>query len=157
MQVVREQPQGGLFMLPGKFYQNNPDQENALSAGDREALSTMIAAFTFSPRIYDLMRFVTALNSTIQAYLVKKNKYTEYTVIFQDISRHITTARILLDNPRDHGRAASLLYSLETALKVIAEREGLTQTGAAMYDGKMPITPFAGDSSEGQEADPYGV
>ena len=67
----------------------------------------MIAAFTFSPRIYDPMRFVTALNSTIQAYLVKRNRYSEYTHVFQEITQHIANARILLDSPTDHGRRQS--------------------------------------------------
>lgn len=118
----------------------------------------MIAAYTFSPRTYDLMRFVSALNSTIQAYLVKRNRYGEYIEIFADISQRIATIRVLIDSPRDQARAAAALYSLETALKIIAEREGLTQTGASMYDGKMPITPLTKISSaDGEEEDPYGI
>ncbi|MFA5408747.1 MAG: hypothetical protein WC343_08265 [Bacilli bacterium] len=114
----------------------------------------MIAAFTFSPRTYDLMRFVAALNSTIQAYLVKRNRYSEYVPIFRDISHRIANARVLLDSPIDQGRAAAILYSLETALKIIAEREGLTQTGASMYDGRMPLSPAAETPTE---EDPYGI
>lgn len=149
-------PSSTLYTLPPQFYLNSPDRPDQLSAGDREALSTMIAAYTFSPRTYDLMRFITALNSTIQAYLVKRNKYTEYVTIFQDISLRIATIRILLDSPRDQARAAAALYSLETALKIIAEREGLTQTGAQMYDGRMPIAPTNETPAEAEE-DPYGI
>ncbi len=146
------------YTLPPKYYLNHPDRPDQLSAGDREALSTMIAAYTFSPRTYDLMRFVSALNSTIQAYLVKRNRYGEYIEIFADISQRIATIRVLIDSPRDQARAAAALYSLETALKIIAEREGLTQTGASMYDGKMPITPLTKISSaDGEEEDPYGI
>jgi hypothetical protein len=147
-------PPPSLYSLPPQYYLNSPDRQDQLSAGDREALSTMIAAFTFSPRTYDLMRFVSALNSTIQAYLVKRNRYSEYIPIFRDISQRIASARILLDSPLDQGRAAATLYSLEIALKIIAEREGLTQTGAAMYDGKMPIAPATEPPTEG---DPYGI
>lgn len=155
-QVIKQTPPPAFYTLPPIFYLNSPDRPDQLSAGDREALSAMIAAFTFSPRIYDLMRFVTALNSTIQAYLVKRNRYSEYTHVFREITQHIANARILLDSPTDHGRAAIILYSLETALKIIAEREGLTQTGAAMYDGKMPIAPVS-DGNPSMEDDPYGL
>ncbi len=148
------------YTLPPKYYLNHPDRPDQLSAGDREALSTMIAAYTFSPRTYDLMRFIAALNSTIQAYLVKRNRYSEYIEIFADISQRIATIRILIDSPRDQARAAAALYSLETALKIIAEREGLTQTGASMYDGRMPITPItriSATDTDGEEEDPYGI
>jgi len=144
-----------LYVLPPKFYLNEPDRPDQLSAGDREALSTMIAAYTFTPSIYDLMRYVAALNSTIQAYLVKRNKYNRYIKVFSDITQEITSARILLDSPRDHGRAAAKLYALETALKIIAEREGLTQTGAKMYDGKMPLAPVANPDTSSE--DPYDI
>lgn len=144
------------YQLPPRHYLNSPDRPDQLSAGDREALSTLIAAYSFTPRIYDLMRFITALNSTIQGYLVKRNRYSDYIDIFRGISEHIATARLLLDSPRDHGRAATILYSLEIALKIIAEREGLTQTGAAMYEGRMPITPAAPSDPDLQE-DPYGI
>lgn len=137
-----------LYTLPPQYYLNRPDRKDQLSTGDKEALSTMIAAYTFSPRTHDLMRFVTALNSTIQAYLVKRNCYNEYARIFVDISARITSARILLDSPQDQSLAAAMLYSLETALKIIAEREGLTATGASMYDGKMPLIPVDGPTEE---------
>lgn len=148
------------YQLPPRFFLNSPDRPDRLSAGDREALSTLIAAYSFTPRIYDLMRFITAANSTIQGYLVKRNRYSDYIEIFRDISDHIAYARILLDSPRDHGRAATILYSLEIALKIIAEREGLTQTGATMYEGRMPITPAAPsdpDLQEDPQEDPYGI
>jgi len=129
-----------LYRLPFEFYQNG-DRPATLSAGDREALSTLIAAYSFSPHVYDMMRYIAALNSTIQGYLVKKNNYGKYQEIFTDITQQITNARIYLNMPQEHGRAAAILYALETALKIIAEREGLTQTGANMYDGRMPIAP----------------
>lgn len=147
-------PSTSLYSLPPQYYLNSPDRQDQLSTGDREALSTMIAAFTFSPRTYDLMRFVAALNSTIQAYLVKRNRYSEYISIFRDISQRIANARLLLTSPLDQGQAAAILYSLEIALKIIAEREGLTATGAAMYDGKMPLAPATETPTE---EDPYGI
>lgn len=146
------------YQLPPRFFLNSPDRPDRLSAGDREALSTLIAAYSFSPRVYDLMRFITAANSTIQGYLVKRNRYSDYIEIFRDISDHIAHARMLLDSPRDHGRAATILYSLEIALKIIAEREGLTQTGATMYEGRMPITPSTpSDPDLHDQEDPYGI
>ena len=144
-----------LYVLPPNLYLNAPDRPDQLSTGDREALSTMIAGYSFTPHIYDLMRFISALNSTIQAYLVKRNKYSNYVGVFRDITQEITNARISLDSPGDHGRAAARLYAVETALKIIAEREGLTQTGANMYDGKMPFAPVANPGLA--EGDPYDL
>lgn len=154
-QRTNDQSHETLYGLPPSFYLNEPDRPDQLSAGDREALSTMIAAYTFTPRVYDLMRYIAALNSTIQAYLVKRNKYNGYIRIFGDITQEITTARILLDSPQNHGRAAAKLYAIETALRIIAEREGLTQTGANMYDGKMPFAPVA--NPETSSEDPYDI
>lgn len=154
----KNQSQDTLYKLPQRLYLNEPDRPDQLSVGDREALSTMIAAYTFTPRIYDLMRYVAALNSTIQSYLVKRNKYDGYVRIFDDITQEITSARILLDAPQNHGIVAAKLYAVETALRIIAEREGLTQTGASMYDGRVPFVPVTqGTTADDQGDDPYAL
>jgi hypothetical protein len=79
---------------------------------------------------------------------VKEGRALEYYGIFHDISVEIANARILLDSPRGSGQAAVILYSVETALKIISEREGLTMTSISMYEGKMPFTPTDYDYSD---------
>ena len=124
------------------------------SVGDKEALSALIAAYSFTSNIHDLMRFVSSLSSTIQSYLVKSDKYYPYHSIFFDITTQIAQARVLLSNPRSYGQASVILYSLETALRIIAERENLTLTAVSMYEGKMPFAPT---ETVADEADPYSL
>ncbi len=142
------------YRLPPEMY-NTADSKKPITTGDREALSALIAAYSFSSNIHDLMRFVSTLSSTIQAYLVKCNRYSYYHAVFFDITNQMANARILLANPRSYGQAAVILYSLETALKIIAERENLTQTAISMYEGKMPIMPAEVVTIDSE--DPYNI
>lgn len=136
--ITRVQETG--YVLPAPLYARNQRTPD-VSSGDREALSMLIAAYSFSSNLHDCMRFVSAFAATLQGYLVKAGRYAEYQLVFRDIGVEIGNARILLDSPRDAGQCGALLYHLETALRVIAEREGLTQTSVSMYEGKMPISP----------------
>jgi len=139
------------YRLPIEFYKQCNGRQT-ISTGDKEALSSLIAAYSFTSNVGDLMRFVSAFASTLQSYLVKEGRALEYYGIFHDISVEIANARILLDSPRGSGQAAVILYSVETALKIIAEREGLTMTSISMYEGKMPFTPADYDYSDKDDA-----
>lgn len=145
----------GEYLLPPEFYLRSPDAPPPFSVhdGDREALSALIAAYSFTSTAADLMRFTSVLYRTIQGYLVKSSRYSaNYAAVFSDIFVHLSLARSLLSSPRDQAQACTILYSLETALVVIAEREGLTKSSSSMFDGRMPIQPIIND----QEDDPHG-
>lgn len=139
------------YKLPLEFYKESATAK-PLTSGDREALSSLIATYSFSSNTYDLMRFITAFNSTLQSYIVRLGRGLDYYSTFNEINLEIANARTLLDSPRGSGQAAIILYSVEIALKIIAEREGLTLTAASMYEGKMPLSPEAFDYSDN---DPY--
>lgn len=137
-------PQSPAYVLPDKLYVPKSGNNNKLTDGDKEALSMIIASYAYTSDIRDMMRFVTVLSSTIQSYLVKTGHYNDYVVAFNEMNAYIAQARVLLD-AKNYDKCAIILYSLETALKIIAERERMTDTGASMYDGRMPISPD-GDS-----------
>ncbi len=132
-------PKSPAYVLPDKLYVPKSGN-NKLSDGDKEALSMIIASYAYTSDIRDMMRFVTVLSSTIQSYLVKCGHYNDYIVAFNEMNTYIAQARVLLD-AKNYDKCAIILYSLETSLKIIAERERMTDTGASMYDGRMPISP----------------
>lgn len=146
-EVTSIQPPG--YVLPMDVYLT-PSTTPKLSEGDKKALSLIIAGYSFSARSQDLMRFVTVVSSTAQAYLVKIGRYGPYFDIFTQISISIARARVLLE-ARNDDKACAILYSIETALKIIIEKENLTATGAEMYDGKMPLVPNTDEAYE------YGI
>ncbi len=145
--------QGVGFRLPPEMYRHS--RKTPVSIGDKEALSALIASYSFTSNVNDLMRFVSVLSSTIQAYLVKCDKYHKYHSVFYDITLQMSNARILLSNPRSYGQASVILYSLETALRIIAEKEDLTLTAISMYEGKMPFAPV--EQEYDAEGDPYSI
>ena len=115
----------------------------------------MIGVYSYFHGPFPMMRYTQALSSTIQGLLVKSGRYEAYREDFRRIMHHWEQARILLVNPMDHGVADVMFAEIETYLKIIAEREGLTKNSRDLYDGRTSVVAQAPPATA--EEDPYGI
>jgi hypothetical protein len=142
--------------VPDWLYEINEAKEIVNS--DREMISKMIGVYSFAFGPYPLMRYTSALNSTIQSLLVKGNRYTKYKDFFQTIDGKWDEARQLMNNELDHDVATVLFMQIERVLKIIAEKESLTLHRQEYFDGRLMVEakdPGAAQGGLATDADPY--
>lgn len=136
------------------------DKPKDIVNSDREMISKMIGVYSFAFGPYPLMRYTSALNSTVQSLLVKGQRYAKYRDIFNAIDAKWDEARLLMHNDLDNELATILFMQIERVLKIIAEKENLTLHRQEYFDGRLMVEPkepaAVAGGAEGLNADPYG-
>jgi hypothetical protein len=114
-----------------------------IDSGDRAAVSTIMGVYSYTSRTADLLRYTQVLSSTLQALLVKGNRYMpyHYNGTFDRLKKKWENARIIYDSPNGAAPASVILADIELILKVIAEREGLTASSAELFAGQLLEKP----------------
>ena len=131
------------------------NSERQVEAGDRQAVSTIIGVYTYTSKIFDMMRYTAALNTTLQSLLVKCNRYGPYASLFRDISQAWNEARLQMANQENYGVSQCIFTRIELILKIVAEREGLTQNSREVYDGRASI--IGAEAPASPEEDLYAL
>ncbi len=119
-----------------------------IDPGDKAAVSTIIGVYSYASRTSDIMRYTQVLSSTLQALLVKCNRYSTYHLVFERIRIMWGNARTLQDTATGSAQAAVLLAEIELLLKIIAEKESLTANTAELFAGQLTEKPVSVSDSE---------
>ena len=153
---TRVEPRVQPLEVPDSLYDISEAKEIVNS--DREMISKMIGVYSFAFGPYPLMRYTSALNSTVQSLLVKGKRYDKYKALFHAIDSKWDEARHLMNNELDHDIATVLFMQIERVLKIIAEKENLTMHRQEYFDGRLMVDakdPGTAQGGPATDMDPY--
>lgn len=123
--------------------------------GDRAAISTIIGVYSYCTGVWYMKRYTQVLASALQGLLVKTGRFSpEYREYFRRIWASWKQARLLMVSSEDHALADCLFSRIETALKLIAERERFTKNTSDVYSARLGLQL---QEPPKREEDPYGI
>lgn len=126
-----------------------------LDIGEKEALSMLMAIYSYSLDVLSQLRNTQKLLQLTEAYLVKSGAWDpQYQDLYTSLWDSWIQACNLLNSPHDAWAARVLFSDVERALTIIAKKEGFTQDSKELYDGRTGL--MASEPPEKGD-DPYGL